>query len=160
MSTKIVSYQSEMAKTVFLGPNQVTFLLSGEQTGGRYSLTEFAAAPPPALAAPIHIHHDADEAVYILEGDFQFTVNDQTIPASAGSYILVPKGTPHTVANIGPSIGRMLVILTPPGFEKFWEERARQMAEFGHQIDPELARALQEKYYMDTGGQVRQFTKP
>lgn len=147
-------------KTVFLGPNQVTFLLSGEQTGGKYSLTEFAAAPPPAPAAPVHIHHDADEAIYILEGNFQFIVNDRTIPAAAGAYVFVPKDTPHTVANIGPSTGRMLVILTPPGFEKFWEERARQMAESGDQIDPESWRALQEKYHVDMGGQVRQFTKP
>ena len=65
----------------------------------KYSLTEFAVIPPPAPAAPIHIHHDADEAVYILEGNFQFIVNEEMIPVAAGAYIFVPKGTPHTVAN-------------------------------------------------------------
>jgi quercetin dioxygenase-like cupin family protein len=143
--------------TVALGPNRVTFLLSAEQTGGLFSLTEFAAAPPPAPAAPLHRHRDADETLYILEGAFQFVINGQSRPAPAGSFIFIPRGALHTVENIGTSMGRMLVILTPPGFEQFWAERARQLAIYGPQVDPALVVALQEKYHMDTGGQARQF---
>jgi quercetin dioxygenase-like cupin family protein len=145
-------------KAVALGPNQVTFLLSAEQTGGKFSLTEFTAAPPPAPAAPVHIHHDADETLYILEGEFQFIRDGQTIPAPAGSYIFIPKGTRHGVVNIGTTPGRMLVILTPPGFEQFWRERAELLATQGDQVDPAAMLALQTKYHMDTGGQVRQFS--
>ncbi|MCE7982774.1 MAG: cupin domain-containing protein [Caldilinea sp. CFX5] len=145
--------------TVTLGPNRVTFLLSGAETGGRFSLTEFAAAPPPALAAPIHRHLDADETLYILEGLFQFIVNDQIIPAPVGAHIFIPRRTPHTIENIGTTVGRMLVFLTPPGFEQFWVERAQQFATYGAQVDPALLLALQQKYQMDMGGQVRQFVK-
>lgn len=143
--------------TASLGPNRVTFLLSGAETGGQFSLTEFAAAPPPAQAAPIHRHPDADETLYILEGLFQFIVNDQTIPAPVGAHRFIPRGTPHTIENIGTTVGRILVILTPPGFEQFWAERAQQLATYGAQVDPALVLALQQKYHFDIGGQVRQF---
>ncbi len=147
------------SNVVALGPNQVTFLLSGKQTGGIFSLTEFAAAPPPSPAAPIHRHLDADETLYILEGTFRFILNGQPQPAPAGSFIFIPRGTPHTVENIGMSMGRMLVLLTPPGFEQFWAERAEQLATYGPAVDPALVLALQEKYQMDTSGEARQFEK-
>jgi len=146
-------------RSVALGPNQVTFLLSAQQTGGVFSLTEFAAAPPPAPPAPIHRHLDADETLYILEGDFRFVVDGELRPAPAGSFIFIPRGTPHTVENVGTDMGRMLVVLAPPGFEQFWAERAQQIAAFGPQVDPALILALQEKYHMDTGGQARQFVR-
>jgi hypothetical protein len=52
----------------------------------------------------------------------------------------------------------MLVILTPPGFEQFWRERAELLAAQGDMVDPAAMLALQSKYHMDTGGQVRQFS--
>jgi hypothetical protein len=52
----------------------------------------------------------------------------------------------------------MLVILTPAGFEGFWAERAQLPTTAGSQVDPGALLALQEKYHMDTGGMVRQFS--
>jgi quercetin dioxygenase-like cupin family protein len=146
------------SEQVALGPNRATFLIAGEETGGKFSLTEFAAAPPPAPSAPAHRHLDADETLYILEGEFQFILEDRTIHAPPGSFIHIPKGTPHAVANVGTTTGRMLVILTPAGFEGFWAERAQLPTTSGSQIDSGALLALQEKYHMDTGGTVRQFS--
>lgn len=158
MPVQTLTVQGLSAPTTFaLGPNRVTFLLSAEQTGGRFSLTEFAAAPPPAPAAPVHRHLDADETLYILQGEFQFIVDDQTIPAPVGARIFIPRGTPHTIENVGTTTGRMLVILMPPGFEQFWAERAQQLAAYGDNVDPALVLALQEKYHVDMSGQVRRF---
>jgi mannose-6-phosphate isomerase-like protein (cupin superfamily) len=142
-----------------LGPNHVKFLLSADQTGRKFSLTEFTAAPPPAPSAPPHIHHDADETLYILEGEFQFVRDGQAFPAGPGSHIFIPRGTRHAVENIGATPGRMLVILTPPGFEQFWRERAQLMASDGGNADQIALLALQEKYQMDTDGQLRQFVE-
>lgn len=141
--------------TVALGPNRVTFLLSAAHTGGQLSLTEFAAAPPPAPAAPIHRHLDADETLYILEGEFQCIVENETIAMPPGARIFIPRGTPHTIENVGTATGRMLVILTPPGFEGFWAERAQLLASYGDQVDAAMLLALQNKYHVDMGGQVR-----
>lgn len=142
-----------------LGPNHVSFLLSAEHTSGKFSLTEFTAAPPPAPPAPPHIHHDADEMLYILEGEFEFMREEEILPAPPGSYIFIPRGTRHGVQNVGTEPGRMLVILTPPGFEQFWKERSDLMAASGDQVNPAALLALQEKYHMDTGGLVRQFVE-
>ena len=144
-------------KTVALGPNTVTFLVSGEATGEKFSLTEFAAAPPPAPAAPMHVHKDADEAMYILQGSFDAFVDDKIIPMPEGSFVLVRRGTLHTIANIGQNVGRVLVYLTPPGFEGYWEEMSRLLETSGGKPESAQVIALQEKYHMDAGGRARQF---
>ncbi len=146
------------ANAVSLGPNRVTFLVRATQTGGRYSLTEFEAAPPPAPAAPVHRHRDADEAIYVLEGEFALTIEEQSRPIPVGSFVLVPRDTWHTIANVGSWPGRLLVILTPPGFEGYWEEMSRLLTASGGQLDAALMLSLRQKYNLDTGGQARHFT--
>lgn len=146
------------SQTVSLGPNRVTFILSGNQTGGKFSVTVFEAAPPPAPSAPMHIHLKEDESMYVLAGEFQFQLKDGVLPAPAGSFVHVPKGTPHTIANVGTSQGKLLVVLTPPGFERYWEEMSRLLERTGSKPDPSTVRALQKKYNMDMGDKVRQFT--
>ena len=138
------------AKTVALGPNQVTVLLSGGQTRGQYSLTEFVAAPPPAPGPPPHIHADADEMIYVLDGTWEFMLAGRTFAAPVGSCVFIPKGTQHSVANVGTTRATILIVLTPPGFEGFWVE----LAERGN-LTREESLALQGKYHVDMGGKVR-----
>ena len=149
--------QSAESRSVKLGPNTVTFLISGEETGGTFSLTEFEAAPPPAPAAPLHIHHDADETIYVLEGAFEVTFGNQTTAVHPGASIFVPKGHPHTIANVGATRGRILVFLTPPGFEGYWNEMSHLMETSSGPVDPEVALAAQQKYHVDMLGQARNF---
>jgi mannose-6-phosphate isomerase-like protein (cupin superfamily) len=59
--------------------------------------------------------------MYVLEGEFQLSIGDKEVPAPEGSFVLVRKGTLHTIANIGQTQGRLLIFLTPPGFERYWE---------------------------------------
>ena len=146
-------------KTVSLGPNRVAFLLRGEQTKGHYSLTEFTIAPPPAPGPPMHIHKAEDELTYVLEGEIEFVLEERSERASVGSFFLVPKGTPHTLSNAGPGAARILVVLTPPGFEGYWEEASKLLEASRGDPDPARMRGLQEKYHMDAGGQVRRFSK-
>lgn len=149
--------ESGASRSVNLGPNKVTFLLSGADTGGTFSLTEFEAAAPPAPAAPIHIHRDADEAIYVLDGEFQVIIEGQPTAVHPGSSVFVPRGTPHNIANVGSTRGTILVMLTPPGFEGYWNEMAQLMQSSGGPVDPAVAVATQKKYHMDTQGQVRNF---
>jgi quercetin dioxygenase-like cupin family protein len=150
--------ETKEAKSVSLGPNRVTFLLRADETGGRYSLTEFTLAPPPAPGPPMHVHKAEDELTYVLEGELEFALEGRLERASAGSFFLVPRGTPHTLSNLGPAGARILVVLTPPGFEGYWEEASSLLESSGGDPDPERMRELQEKYNMDAGGQVRRFS--
>ena len=145
------------AATADLGSNRASFLLSGDETGGKYSLTEFTMAPPPAPGPPPHIHEDADEAIYVLEGTLEMGIGERKLTGAAGSVMLVPRGMLHSLANPGPSPARMLIILSPPGYEGFWREMAELRARRGGPPDPETVLALQRKYRLTTGGAARRF---
>jgi quercetin dioxygenase-like cupin family protein len=140
-----------------LGPNRAVFSLSGDETGGKYSLTEFTMAPPPTPGPPPHIHEDADEAIYVLEGTLEMRVGEQRLTGAAGAVMLVPRGTLHALANPGPGPARMLIILSPPGYEDFWREMAELRARLGGPPGAETTLALQQKYHLATGGQARRF---
>lgn len=96
-----------------------TFLVSTEETNGAFAALEKIIRPQNG--PPPHIHHGNDETLYVIEGTFSFLVDDQTIKAETGTYVYVPKGTVHTFKNIGMNTGRLLVTITPSGFEKYFE---------------------------------------
>lgn len=81
------------------------------------------------------------------------------MPASAGSFVFVPRGTPHTVTNPRPKEATLLIILTPPGFEGYWAEMANLFASTGGNPDSDVVLSLQKKYSLETGGKARQFTE-
>lgn len=140
-----------------LGPNRAAFALSGDETDGRYSLTEFIMAPPPAQPPPPHIHEDASEAIYVLEGILEMAVGEQRLTGSAGALMFVPKGSLHSLSNAGSGPARFLVILSPPGFEEFWRDMAELRARLGGSPDAETTLALQWKYHLNTSGKARRF---
>ena len=69
-------------------------------------------ASQPRWIAPLHLHHNDDEAWYILEGRLCVKVGDDTVEAAAGAAVLVPKGTPHTYWNPDAAPVRYLLIMT------------------------------------------------
>lgn len=140
-----------------LGPNHVAFVLSGDDTGGTFSLTDFSMAPPPAPGPPPHVHEDADECVYVLEGTLEMGVGDRVITGSPGSVMLAPKGTLHALTNAGTGPARFIVVLSPPGYEGFWREMADLRARAGGPPDADAVLELQRKYHMATGGEARRY---
>jgi mannose-6-phosphate isomerase-like protein (cupin superfamily) len=68
---------------------------------------------PPRFIAPLHIHHDDDEAWYVLEGALGVRLDDEDIEVQTGGAVLVPRGTPHTYWNALPTPTRYLLIMTP-----------------------------------------------
>jgi mannose-6-phosphate isomerase-like protein (cupin superfamily) len=97
-----------------------TFKLSSEETMGSLAVVELTAFPQNG--PPPHIHHREDESFYILNGTFSVLVGHETFDAAAGAFVHIPKGTLHTYKNIEGEPGRLLVILTPGGFENLWRE--------------------------------------
>lgn len=90
----------------------------GADTGGAFSMVEIECPP---LAGPVlHRHHREDEAFVVLEGRFEFRAGDETMEATAGACLFLPRGIPHTFKNIGAASGRLLVTMSPPGFEEFF----------------------------------------
>ena len=95
--------------------------LSGEQTGGLFSLTE-SVLDPGADQAPLHVHSREDETFYVLEGRVTAAVGDQSRELSAGDSVWLPRGVPHRIRVEGQEPARILMLLTPAGLEKFFAE--------------------------------------
>lgn len=99
---------------------QVKILLRGEHTGGAYCTYEVIVQPGDG--PPPHVHHRDDEAFYVLEGEFEVRHGDQTSRVGAGTYVYLPRLTPHTFKNVGTGRGRLLGTAAPAGHEAFFED--------------------------------------
>lgn len=129
---------TESAQLIELGPGQgpafsavgdvYRFLATGAQTGGAYALCE--ACVPPGGGPPPHIHRREDEAFFILEGEITFTLDGRKVVAKPGAFVQGPRGIPHAFKNEGAVPARMLILVTPPGFEKFMAEFAQPVPSF------------------------------
>jgi quercetin dioxygenase-like cupin family protein len=107
--------------TAYWGPGELmTFLLTGEETGGAIFLSELSVAP--GGGTPPHIHHREDEAFRLLEGTLTIQVGGDTITASAGDFAFLPRGIAHSFKNTGDRDAKALVLITPAGLEGFFRE--------------------------------------
>jgi mannose-6-phosphate isomerase-like protein (cupin superfamily) len=64
--------------------------------------------------APLHVHHNDDEAWYVLEGGLRFRIANDIFEVGPGRGVLAPKGTPHAYGNAHRGqIARYLLVMTP-----------------------------------------------
>ena len=70
-------------------------------------------SPGRRYLAPLHVHHQDDEAWYVLEGTLCVLSGEEEICAPAGSAVFVPRGKGHTFWNPGPGPVRYLLLMTP-----------------------------------------------
>ncbi len=115
----------------YWGPgDHYTFLVTGEESGGAYFAME--AIVPPGGGPPPHIHRREDETFYLLEGQIEFRLGEETITAGPGDFVSIPRGTVHAFHNAGAERARLVLTFTPAGIERFFEEtleRAPNVAE-------------------------------
>jgi mannose-6-phosphate isomerase-like protein (cupin superfamily) len=76
----------------------------------------------PQTGPPPHLHRTQDETHYVLEGQFEFVLDDRKVNADAGSVVYVPRTTVHAFTNIGTQKGKLLFIETPAGAVERWLE--------------------------------------
>ncbi len=104
----------------YWGPgDHYTFLVTGEETGGAYFAME--ALVPPGGGPPPHIHRREDETFYLVEGELEFRLGDETVTVGPGDFVFIPRETVHNFRNVGTGTARMVVTYTPAGIEKFFE---------------------------------------
>ena len=121
-------------KSVSVIGNAITIRLHGRDTGGVLSVAE--SIDQPGGGPPPHIHNREDETFQVLEGEYEFTCGGKTFIARKGATIFAPRGVPHTYRYVGHTPGRLMVTMTPAGFEQFFEEvGALQQQEIPHVIE-------------------------
>jgi mannose-6-phosphate isomerase-like protein (cupin superfamily) len=99
------------------------YLIRGDRTDGRFALLEHEI-PPRALAAPMHLHEREDEYSFVLEGRVGVQVGDEVGEAGPGELVFKPRGVPHAFWNPGDRPARLLELISPGGFENYFEEMA------------------------------------
>src|SRR5687767_339597 len=111
----------------FLGSIGARFLVDGAESGARFSLVEHPMSPR-ALAAPLHRHTREDEYSFVLEGRMGALLGDDVVEAGSGDLVFKPRNQWHTFWNAGDTPCRILELISPAGFEHFFDELAAQVA--------------------------------
>ena len=99
-------------------------LLEGDGSDGRFALVDAIAYR--STEPPLHIHHQEDEAWYVIDGHMTFYIGDHVLEAPSGTFVYAPRGTAHTfTVDIEPT--HVLVFASPAGFEHFAMELSQPM---------------------------------
>ena len=148
----------------FLGSIGVRFLVDGVDASERFSLVEHPMSAR-ALAAPLHRHNREDEYSFVLEGRMGALLGDEVVEAGPGDLVFKPRNQWHTFWNAGDEPCRILEIISPAGFERFFEELSdlggaleaapEQLAElntrYGLEMQPESVPELLERFGLRIG---------
>jgi len=113
--------------------------LIGAQTGGVLAL--FEETVPAATETLLHLHHDSDETMYVLEGEFAVKVGERIERGGPGTWVFIPRGTAHAWKNVGGNTARAGFIFTPAKAARFFEELSRQRVPI-NEMDPEVITGL------------------
>ena len=133
-------------KLGFLGSIGVRFMIDGAEADDRFSLVEHPMSPR-ALAAPLHRHNREDEYSWVIQGRVGALLGDEVLIGEPGDLIFKPRNQWHTFWNAGDEPARILEIISPAGFERFFEE----LSDMGGamQADPEDLAALCGRYELE-----------
>jgi quercetin dioxygenase-like cupin family protein len=125
-----------------IGTTVITLIARGPETGGAVSLLEFH--DQPGAGPPLHVHHREGEGFYVLEGEYEFQLGEESRRASRGDFFFAPANLPHSYKVTGAEPGRLLISLHPAGGEGYFLDSAAVAEE-----DPERwakYKAIAERY--------------
>jgi len=148
----------------FLGSIGVRWMIDGDEADQRFSLVEHPMSAR-ALAAPLHLHTREDEYSFVLEGRMGALLGDDVVEAGPGELVFKPRNQWHTFWNAGDEPCRILEIIAPAGFERFFRELdalggalraepaalAELNARYGLQMQPETVPDLLERFGLQIG---------
>jgi quercetin dioxygenase-like cupin family protein len=100
-------------------------LLRSEESAGAVGVVE-SHVPPGWEGPPLH-HHPFDEGFYVLEGELTFQLGEELRSATPGDFVFAPADAVHTFANLSDAAARYLIVVTPGGFERYFERRAAKV---------------------------------
>jgi mannose-6-phosphate isomerase-like protein (cupin superfamily) len=134
-----------------LGNFSARVLATGEQTAGEFSLLQ-TEAEPNGFGPPMHVHHGAAEAFYVLAGEYLMFIEDREERCPPGTFVYVPGGIAHTFRVISREPGTKLNLFTPAAMVGFFEELAA--AEAAGLADEELLGQIATRNKMEIVGPV------
>lgn len=102
-------------------------LADAAMTGGGVSFGEARLAPRTS-GPSFHVHSNEDEAAYVVDGTMTFRVGDDMFEAGPGTLVWLPRGVPHTFANLSDGPAWVFGTISPAGLEGMFAEQAKYFA--------------------------------
>jgi quercetin dioxygenase-like cupin family protein len=136
-------------RSIDLGNFRMVVKATGEETGELFSLVE--TDEPAGFGPPRHIHHDAAEAFYVLEGEYIIHVDEREFPCPAGSFIFIPAGTPHGF-RVAAMASRKLNFYTPAAMVGYFDDLADATKKGG--VNDDVRLEIARTYSMEVLGPV------
>ncbi|MCW2722304.1 cupin domain-containing protein [Pseudonocardia sp.] len=125
MSDKGIIRQPGEANGVWLKGTQVLFLNgAGDADGG--SAFEMRAAPGFDTGA--HRHSRIEEYFYVVDGEIEARAGERSVVGGPGTFVFVPKGMAHSIANRSPLPATFIFFTSPPGHERYFQDLADVLA--------------------------------
>lgn len=144
MSAAPVIRMPDQKHGVALRGQPLVFLVTGADTK---HTSMFDWTVPAGFATGLHVHRVQEETFYVLDGECVWHVGGNTIHATPGTFLFIPPGVPHNITNVGERPARVLMTVSPPGHEHYFEELARLTAHGSP--DPEALADLRNRYDTD-----------
>jgi quercetin dioxygenase-like cupin family protein len=119
MRAKAVIRMPGEGKEVMLAGQPMVFLVTGEDTK---HTSMFDWTLPPGFSTGLHVHRVQEETFYVLEGECEWQIGDRLIRAKVGTYVFIPPGVTHNIGNASGKPARMIMTVSPPGHEHYFEE--------------------------------------
>jgi len=103
------------------GPGRdLIFKVTGEDTGGAFDY--FIVQVVPKGGPPLHVHHKQEETIQVLKGKFKIRIGDEIFYCQEGGFAYLPSKVPHAFLNLTDEPGEIIVVYTPGGGHKFYQE--------------------------------------
>jgi quercetin dioxygenase-like cupin family protein len=142
MSGDAVVLEAGQGRSVSLRGTEVAFKIESDRAGGASS-TEWTAQP--GFDTGVHVHQRLEETWYVIDGELEFRAGDETFTARTGAWVFVPPQVPHAFANRGDTPVRFILILSPAGHDRYFDELAEILAVDGPP-DSEAIGELRKRY--------------
>jgi quercetin dioxygenase-like cupin family protein len=136
-------------RSIDLGSFEMSLKAAGQETGEAFTLLE--AAEPPNFGPPLHIHHDAAEAFYVLEGEYHIFLGEREYACPAGSFIFIPAGVKHGF-RVGAAPSRKLNLYTPAAMVGYFDQLSAAIK--GGDADPGSLDEIARRHRMEVIGPV------
>jgi mannose-6-phosphate isomerase-like protein (cupin superfamily) len=136
-------------RPIDLGAFGMTVKASSDDTDGLFSLLE--AEEPPGFGPPLHIHHDAAEAFYVIEGEYVMFLEEREVSCPAGSFVFIPAGMRHGF-RVGGVASRKLNFYFPAVMVGYFDDLSQAIRH--DEVDESALADIARRHSMEIVGPV------
>lgn len=148
MRDKAVVFAAGEGKLLRARGSAMFFKATHASTNGAFSFME-RTLPPGGRKPPPHIHTNCEEAFYVLDGEIEFFLGDETVMGRPGTFVHAPGGVSHTFGNVAATPSRLLIIHAP-AMDSYFEE-LQDLWSGAAPPTAEEERALMQRHGMEPG---------